>query len=82
MVEIKRKRGESFEAFLRRFNKRIMQSGKILQFKKIKYHKKDISRNMQKKSALHRQKQSAKREYLKKIGKLPEEDYRRGRKRR
>lgn len=82
MVEVKRKKGETFESFLRRHKKKVMQSGVILQFKKIRFHGKDQSRNMQKDSALRKKTIREKREYLKKIGRLPEEDYRRGRGRR
>jgi len=71
--EIKRRKNESFEAFMRRVKKRWLQSGKILQVKKIRYHERDKSKNMRKKSALHRLQVSAKMEYLKKIGRLPEE---------
>lgn len=73
MSEIKRKKNESFEAFIRRVKKRWQQSGKILQVKKIQFHERDRSKNMRKKSALHRLKVADKMEYLKKIGRLPEE---------
>lgn len=76
MVEIKRKKGETFEAFLRRFNKRLMQSGKVLQFKKVRFQNRSLSRNLQKKVKLFQIDANQKREYLKKIGRLPEEDYR------
>jgi len=71
--EIKRKKNESFEAFLRRVKKRWQQSGKILQAKKISFHKRKPSKNCRKKSALHRLEVSKKIEYLKKIGKMPED---------
>jgi ribosomal protein S21 len=74
MVESRRKKGETFEAFLRRFNKRLIQSGKVLQFKKVRFHTNEVSRNLKRKSALSRLKIRAEREYLKKIGRLPEED--------
>ncbi len=73
MSEIKRRKNESFESYMRRVKKRWQQSGKILQVKKIRYHEKDKSRNMTKKSALHSLKVAGKMEYLKKIGRLPEE---------
>ncbi len=73
MSEIKRKKNESFEAFIRRVKKRWQQSGKILQVKKIRFHDRKLNKNMRKKSALHRITVSNKMEYLKKIGRLPEE---------
>lgn len=70
--EIKRKKNESFEAYIRRVKKRWQQSGKVLQVKKIRYFEKDKSRTTRRRSALHRLAVSAKMEYLKKIGRLPE----------
>ncbi|MFH1790338.1 MAG: hypothetical protein ABH832_04710 [bacterium] len=74
MSEIKRKKNESFEAFLRRVKKRWMQSGKVLQAKKIRFFAPKESKNTRKKSALHRRQVGAKIEYLKKIGKMPEDN--------
>ena len=76
MSEIKRKKNESFEAFMRRVKKRWQQSGKILQVKKIQFHEREKSRTMRRKSALHRLTVASKMEYLKKIGRLPEEQKR------
>ena len=73
MSEIKRKKNESFEAFMRRVKKRWQQSGKILQVKKIQFHDRKKNKSMRRKSALHRIAVSSKIEYLKKIGRLPEE---------
>jgi len=73
MAEAKRKRGETFESLLRRFNKRMIQSGKILQAKKVRFLEKEPNKNLAKKLALRRLKIIAQKEYLKKIGKLIEE---------
>lgn len=73
MVELKRKRGESFEAFLRRFNRKLIRSGKILQARKIRYKRRPLSKTKLKASAVHRKKVREQKEYLKKIGKLVEE---------
>jgi len=79
MVDVKRKKGETFEAFIRRFNKRIIQSGLLLQFKKTRFAEEKQSRNMKRASALTRKKTRETKEYLKKIGRLPEETMTRGR---
>lgn len=73
MSEIKRRKNESFESFMRRVKKRWQQSGKILQVKKIKFHEKKKNKSARKRSALHRISMSQKIEYLKKIGRMPEE---------
>ncbi|KKQ40625.1 MAG: hypothetical protein US58_C0015G0018 [Candidatus Magasanikbacteria bacterium GW2011_GWA2_37_8] len=71
--EIKRRKNESFEAYIRRVKKRWQQSGKVLQVKKIRFFAGDKNRNMRRKSALHRLEVTEKMTYLKKIGRLPEE---------
>ena len=76
MVEFRRKKGESFESFLRRFNRRLVQSGKLLEARAKSRHIPKKSRNLQKKSALVRLSYKHEKEYLRKIGKLKEENYR------
>ena len=71
--EIKRKKNESFEAFIRRVKKRWQQSGKILQAKKIQFFAETKSKNVRKASTLHRLRKAQEMEYLRKIGRLPEE---------
>lgn len=73
MVEVKRKKGESFEALLRRFGKRIQQSGRLLQAKKIRFYESPKSKAAERDAALRRQYLGSKREYLLKTGKLKEE---------
>lgn len=75
MAELKRKKGESFEGFLRKFNKKLQQSGKLLQSRKIRFYERPKSRTKARQEALRRLQIQAKREYLKKIGKLKEEKY-------
>jgi len=74
---IKRRKNESFEAYMRRVKKIWQQSGKVLQVKKTQYFDAPKSRNMRRKSALHRLSVSEKMSYLKKIGRLPEETFKR-----
>ena len=54
MVEFKRKKGESFESFLRRFNKRLQQSGKLMTARKKRYFHKDKNENKKKTLAITR----------------------------
>ncbi len=79
MAEIKRRKTESFESFMRRVKKRWQQSGKILQVKKIQFYTGSKSKSVRKKSALHRLAVAQKMNYLKKIGRLPEDPRRRSR---
>lgn len=81
MIDVKRRKGESFESLLRRFTRRVQQSGNMLEARKLRFHTDATSKNKQKASALRRLEIAEKREYLQKIGKLVE-DKRRGRRRR
>lgn len=82
MSDVKRKGGETFESLLRRFSKKLQESGRILQAKKIRFHQKESNKNKKRKDALRRNEIQINREYLRKIGKLPEEDYQSSKKRR
>lgn len=72
--EIKRKKGESFEAFIRRVKRRWMESGKLLQARKIQFFVPSKSKNLQKNQAVQRSQKISKTNYLRKIGKLPPEE--------
>ncbi len=73
MAEVKRKKGETFESLVRRFNKKVQQSGKLIQSRKIRFHERAKSKTRLREDALRRKEITAKREYLKKIGKLKED---------
>jgi len=73
VVEVKRKKNESFEALLRRFGKKIQQSGRLIQSRKIRYYSKKKNKTAVRAAAARREEITDKREYLKKIGKLVEE---------
>lgn len=76
MAEVKRKKGESFDSLLRRFTRKVQDSGKVLQVKKIRYHSRDKSKTAVRAGALRREYLRAKREYLIKSGQATEEDFR------
>jgi ribosomal protein S21 len=72
MVETKRKDNESFESLMRRFSRQVLQSGRLLQAKKVRFRRRDKSVKLLRASAQHRTEIRAQREYLRKIGKLIE----------
>lgn len=72
MIEVKRRKGESAEGFLRRFSRKVQQSGVIIEVKKRKFYTKTKSRNLVRKSALRRQEKRKEYTYLEKMGLLPE----------
>lgn len=71
MVEVKRKDGESFESLVRRFNRKIQQSGVLVRARRIRFFTPTRSRNLLREDALRRAENREKREELKKMGKLP-----------
>lgn len=72
--EIKRKRSESFESFMRRVKKRWQSSGKLLQARKVQYFNEEKSKNLQKVKRVELLQKVSKINYLRKVGRLPAED--------
>jgi len=73
MIEVKRKKGETFDALLRRFQRRFQQSGKQIETKKRRFHDSGKNRNQRRDSALRRVQKSEQYAYLTKTGQLKEE---------
>ena len=71
MVEVKRKDNESFESLLRRFNRKIQQSGVLIRARRTRFFAPAKSRNILRVDAARRAVNREKREELKKLGKLP-----------
>ena len=78
VVEVKKKDGESVESMLRRFTRKVQQSGVLIRAKRGKFYEREKSEHEQKEAAIRRTELRSKREYLRKIGKL-EEFFPRGR---
>lgn len=70
MVEVKKKENESFDSLLRRFNRKIQQSGVLIRARKTRFFTPTKSRNLQKVAARRRSQVRAQKEELKKMGKL------------
>ncbi len=75
-IETKRKKGESFDALLRRFTRRMQQSGKSLTVKANRFWVKTPKKNKVHDSAIRSLKKAAHRAYLLKTGKITEEELR------
>ena len=76
MSEVKRKKGESFEGFMRRVKQGWLKSGRIRQAKKVQFRTKTASKNVKRKNAVKRSQITGKQTYLRKIGRLPPEENR------
>ena len=70
MVEVRRKDNESFESLLRRFNRKIQQSGVLVRARRTRFFEPNRSRNLLREDAARRAVNREKREELKKMGKL------------
>jgi len=79
--ELKRKKGESFEGFIRRAKRQWQRSGKLLQAKKIQFYSPKKSKNLQRQKTVAKAKLISKMNYLRKIGKLPPEEEKFGKRR-
>jgi len=66
LVEVKKKENESFESLLRRFNRKIQQSGVLVRARKIRFFTSPKSRNLQKVAARRRAQIRAEKEEQKK----------------
>jgi small subunit ribosomal protein S21 len=71
LVEVKRKENESFESLLRRFNRKIQQSGVLIRARRTRFFEPTRSRNLLREDAARRAVNREKREELKRQGKLP-----------
>ena len=74
MAEFIRKKGESFEGFLRRFNKGLKQSGRLMTARQKQYREEKKNKRQQKEYALSSLKLRKEKEYLRKTGKLAEDN--------
>lgn len=72
MVEVRRRQHETTGAMLRRFTRRVQQSGILINARRLKSYKPAPSKRQTREHALRREKMSAERLRLDKLGKLPE----------
>jgi len=72
MIEAKRKPRETPGAFLRRFTRKVQQSGVLIRARKVQFREKPKTKREKKLSALRREKIIKERVRLFKLGKLEE----------
>lgn len=73
MVEVKRRERETTGAMLRRFTRRVQQSGVLLNARKKRFHKEKPTKRVVRDSALRRLGMKKERAKLEKLGKLKDE---------
>ena len=69
MVEVKRKDNESFESLLRRFNRKVQQSGVLVRARKTRFFEPGKSRNLKRAAAQRRSQIKEEKEEQKRLGK-------------
>jgi len=70
VVEVKRKDGESNESLMRRFSRKIQQSGVLIRARKMRFRQPEKSRTMKRRDTLKRAELREVREEQKKLGKI------------
>ena len=76
MIEEKRKNRESAESLIRRFSRRVRQSGVLMQARKSRFRTKDKTRREMISGAIYKEKVRKVVNKLKKMGKFEEENFR------
>lgn len=71
-LEIKKDTRETSQNLVRRFSKRVKQSGILLRARKGRFHARNKSRNTRRRSALRREEKKKEYEKLIKLGKITE----------
>ena len=69
MLEIKKEERESSQSLVRRFSRKMKQSGILLRARKIRFREKTKSRQMKKRSALKKEQLRQEYEKIEKMGK-------------
>lgn len=73
MIHIKRKEKETTESLIRRFSRRVQQSGVLRQVRKLRYRAEEKSKPARRSEALYKVKIRKEIDRLKKLGKFDED---------
>jgi len=72
MVEVRKRDNESTDSLLRRFSRKVQQSGVLLQARKVRFFERKKGRRKLREEAMRRSTLQAERERLLKLGELDE----------
>ena len=72
MVQVKRKDNEGTESLIRRFSRKVRESGVLLQAQKVRFHQPKKSKRKVREEAQRRTELTAERERLIKLGEIDE----------
>lgn len=80
MIEVKKKDRESSESLIRRFSRRVQQSGVLVQARKARFRKEEKTRRELIAGAIYKDKVRKVVSKLKKMGKFEEENFKNAKK--
>ncbi len=72
MLEVKKKEHESADGLLRRFHRKVQQSGILVEAKRVRFHERPKNKRRRREEAIRRTELRQEREFLRKLGKLEE----------
>ncbi|PJA86701.1 MAG: hypothetical protein CO141_03370 [Candidatus Moranbacteria bacterium CG_4_9_14_3_um_filter_42_9] len=75
MIEVKKKDRETSESLIRRFGRRVQQSGVLMQARKIRFRKDEKSKTEMRQGAMYKVKVKKIVDRLKKMGKFDDETF-------
>lgn len=75
MIEVKKKDRESSESLIRRFSRKVQQSGVLVQARKSRFRAEEKSKREVREGAMYRTKVKKIVGHLKKLGKFDEETF-------
>lgn len=70
MIEVVKKESESSASLIRRFTRKMQESGIVARAKSLRFHQRSISDLQKKKQAIKKVKHKKRLEYLRKLGKI------------
>ena len=80
MIEVKRKERETSESLIRRFGRRVQQSGILVQARKTRFRSEEKSKTEIRQGAMYKAKVKKIVDRLKKMGKFDEETFKNAKK--
>jgi hypothetical protein len=75
MIEVKKKDRESAESLIRRFTRRVQQSGVLVRARKVRFRTEEKSRRQMREGAIYKAKVRKEVERMKKMGNFDEENF-------
>ena len=73
MIQVKRKERETAESLIRRFSRRVQQSGVLRRVRKLRFRQEEKSKDMRRGEALYKVKIRKEIDRLKKMGKFDDD---------